>query len=83
VTHEDRDDGIGGTRNIRNVYDTAFLDRTGRGWLSFDNHVVYDDDGGTNQISYFRQDYRSGRARSRTSRRPGRFRSTYRARRHG
>jgi RHS repeat-associated protein len=57
VTHEDHDDGIGGTHNYKHAYDTAFLDRSGRGWLSFDWHVRTDLDRGVNSATWFRQDW--------------------------
>ena len=42
VTTEDRDDGIGGTHEFLHSYDSAWVDVSGRGWLSFNSHEVRD-----------------------------------------
>lgn len=55
VTDEVHDDGIGGTRPIEHHYDTGWISRSGRGWLSFDNHVVKDIDNGTYTYTEFNQ----------------------------
>ena len=55
VTDEVHDDGIGGTRPIEHYYDTAWVDRSGRGWMSFDNHVVKDLDNGTYSYTEYNQ----------------------------
>ncbi len=55
VTREYHDNGIGGTRSFRHYYNTAFVDRSGRGWLSFNHHIVFDEQRGTNTATWFNQ----------------------------
>lgn len=57
VTHEDRDDGIGGTHNYYYLYSSAHIDRSGRGWLSFWAIGRIDDDQGTEVATWFDQSW--------------------------
>ena len=61
VTTETHDTGIGaGTRTFTHRYDTAYVDASGRGWLSFYWHIVkddtpYDDGQRRHTLTYFGQ----------------------------
>jgi RHS repeat-associated protein len=59
VTTETHDDGIGGTRDFLHEYETAFVDASGRGWLSFLKHTIEDDAQGTISLTEYDQEFPS------------------------
>ena len=57
VTEVWAEDGIGGSRGVAYGYGSAFVDRSGRGWLSFAWKVVRDLSAGIDSSTWYRQDF--------------------------